>query len=72
MGGKVYRIKTDSDFTFEVAADCVRRQTGAQAGVLVLGPVVVMLGTFWVWPVGLKGVRPPVDEEIEVRVRDLS
>ena len=42
LGGGVNRVEADSDFAFEVAADCVGCQAEPLAGFLVLGPVIVM------------------------------
>ena len=66
LGGGVDGVKADSDFAFQVAADCVQRQAEPLVGFLVLGTVVVMAGTFRVRPVGLEGVGPPIDEEAKV------
>jgi hypothetical protein len=46
LGGRVDGVEANGDFAFEVATDCV--QCGAQplAGLLVLGTVVIMPGTF--------------------------
>lgn len=66
MGGGVDGVEADGDSAFEVATDCVGRQTEPLAGFLVLGPVVVMLPALRVRPIGLEGVRPPVDEETKV------
>ncbi len=66
LGGGVDRVEADSDFAFEVAADCVRCQAEPLAGFVVLGTVVVMPGAFRVRPVGLEGVGPAVDEEAKV------
>jgi hypothetical protein len=53
LGGRVDGIQPDGDFAFEVATDCVHGQTQSLAGLLVLGPIVIMSGTFRVWSVGL-------------------
>jgi hypothetical protein len=66
LGGGIDRVEADGDFAFEVAADCVQRQAEPLAGFPVLGPVVVMPGTFQVGSVGLESVGTPVDEETEV------
>ena len=66
LGGGVDGVEADGDFAFEVAADCVQRQAEPLAGFPVLGPVVVMPGTFQVGSVGLESVGTPVDEETEV------
>jgi hypothetical protein len=66
LGGGVDGVEADSDFASEVAADCVQRQAEPLAGLLILGTVVVMPGTFWVRPVGLERVSTPLDEEVEV------
>ena len=64
--GWVDGVKADGDIAFEVAANCVQREAESLASFAVLGTVVVMAGTFWVRPVGLKGVSTTVDEEVEV------
>jgi hypothetical protein len=66
LGGRVDRVEADSDFAFDVAADCVQRQAEPLAGFLVLGPVVIMPAAFRARPVGLECVGPAVDEEAEV------
>ena len=66
LGGGVDGVEADSDFAFEVAADCVQRQAEPLAGFLVLGPIVAMPATFRVGSVGLEGVSTPVNEEAEV------
>ena len=66
LGGRVDGVEADSDFAFEVAADCVQRQAQPLAGSLVLGSVIVMPGTFRVGSVGLEGVGAAVNEETEV------
>jgi hypothetical protein len=66
LGCRVDRVEADGDFAFEVAADCVQRETKPLAGLPVLGPIVIVAGTFRVGSIGLKGVGPPVDEEAEV------
>jgi len=66
LGGRVDGVKADSDFPFEVAADCVQRQAEPLAGFLVLGTVVVMPGAFRVGTVGLEGVGPAIHEETKV------
>jgi len=66
LGRRVDGVKADGDFAFEVASDCVQREAEPLAGFLVLGSVVVMPVAFRAWPVGLEGVSPAVDEEVEV------
>ncbi len=66
LGGGVEGVKTDGDFAFEVATDCVQGQAESLAGILVLGPVVIMTAAFRVGSIGLKRVSTPVDEEMKV------
>jgi hypothetical protein len=66
LRGGVDGVKADGDFAFQVAADGVWRQAESLAGFLIGGTVVIMAATFWVRPVGLEGIGPPVDEEVEV------
>jgi hypothetical protein len=58
--------RSNGDFAFQMVADSVQHQAEPLAGFLVLGPVVVMPGTFLVWSVGLEGVSSPVGEEAKV------
>jgi hypothetical protein len=66
LGGGIDRVEADSDFAFEVTADCIGCQAEPLAGFLILGTVVVMAATSWMGSVGLKGVSTPVNEEVEV------
>jgi hypothetical protein len=66
LGSGVDGVKADGDFAFEVATDCVQCEAQSLAGFLVLGPVVVMPGTFWAGSVGLEGISSAVNEEAEV------
>ena len=65
LGGGIDRVEADSDFAFEVAADCVRCQAEPLAGFLVGGTIVVMPATSRVRPAGLEGVGRPVHKETE-------
>jgi len=66
LGGGVDGVEADGDSAFEVTADGVQRKAEPLTGLLVLGAVVLMPAAFRVRPVGLEGVRTPVDEEVEV------
>jgi hypothetical protein len=59
-------VEADSDFALKVATDRVRRKAEPLPGSLIFGTVIVMTGTFWMGPVGLEGVSPVVDEELEI------
>src|SRR5271157_6115462 len=65
LGGGIDGVEADGDIAFEVAANCVQRQAEPLAGIPVLGPIVIVAGAFQVRPVGLEGVSPTVDEEME-------
>jgi hypothetical protein len=66
LRGGVDGVKADGDFSFQVAADGVWRQAEPLARCLVDGPVIIMMASFPMRPVGLKGVRPPVHEEAKI------
>jgi hypothetical protein len=66
LNGGVEGVKADGDFALQVTADGVQRQAQPLAGFLIVEPVVVMPGAFWVGSIGLEGVSPAVDEETEV------
>jgi hypothetical protein len=66
LGGGVDCVEADGDFALEVAADCIEREAAPLAGFPVLGPIVIMPGTYRVRPIGLEGVSPTIDEEAEV------
>ena len=66
LRGGVDGVKADGDFPFQMAADGVWHQAEALARCLVDGPVIIMMASFPMRPVGLKGVRPPVHEEAKI------
>jgi hypothetical protein len=66
LGGRIDCVKADGDFAFEVATECVQREAEPLAGVPVPGPIIIMPGALWAGSVGLEGVGPSVDEEVEV------
>jgi hypothetical protein len=72
LRGRVNGVKADSDFAFEVAADGVWRQAESLARCLVGGPVIIMMASFPMRPVGLEGVRPAIHKEAKIISYDIG
>jgi hypothetical protein len=66
LRGGVDGVKANGDFPFQVAADGVWRQTESLARCLVGGPVIIMMASYPMRPVGLNGVGPAIHEEAKI------
>jgi hypothetical protein len=72
LRGGVDGVEADRDFAFEVAADGIWRQAESLARCLVGRPIIIMMASFAMRPVGLEGVRPAIHKEAEIISYDIG